>query len=121
MPFQIGESVNYLADRALASDSVKFIAKSPFVTAAVIGIIVTLTILIIFRDADVGDDSIRVKSVRGGLWAAGASLVLLFLHFKVGPNPQKITEVVPRSGGATVEVAPIMTAPPAGILAYAEH
>jgi hypothetical protein len=82
MTFDIGESINEIADVILAAPIVNTIASNPIYTALVMTLVVVLLIMIIFRDVD-SDESMLTLLLRGGFWIFTALCGIIFLHNKV--------------------------------------
>jgi hypothetical protein len=74
MSFEIGASINNLADRMLSSAPIKAIAESPVLTSGVISLIMILIIMMIYGVAD---------SVKLGFWTFVMSTIVIFLHDRV--------------------------------------
>lgn len=79
MPFNVGESLNYVVDSILLSPTVKSIVKSPILTALIITIIIVFLILFIFQDVE-SEESIGVMVVRSGFWIFLIMLGIISLH-----------------------------------------
>lgn len=82
MPFEVGETVNSVADAILRAPIVAKVAQNPIYTAFLITFIVMLIILFTFRNVD-GDEPIYVMAIRSGFWTFASTLGVLFLHNKV--------------------------------------
>ncbi len=82
MPFDVGSTINYMADAFLRAPAVNSIARNPIYTALLITFVTMLIIMFIFRDADT-DDSLLVMCLRGGFWIFLMMLGTLFLHNKI--------------------------------------
>ena len=82
MPFDIGESINYLADAFLRAPIVSTVVASPIYTALTLTFLIVLIVMFIFRDADT-TESMLIISLRAGFWIFLAMTGALFLHNKV--------------------------------------
>lgn len=82
MPFEIGGSINYLADKFLSAPTIHNIAKNPIYTALLITFIIIIIIMFVFRDID-AKESLLVMSMRAGFWILFMLLGILLLHNKV--------------------------------------
>lgn len=82
MPFDVGESINNIADAFLRAPIVNTVAKNPIYTALLITFMVMLTIMFVFRDADT-EESLLVLCLRSGFWIFLMMMGTLFLHNKV--------------------------------------
>ncbi len=120
MPLDIGESVNYFIDKFLKAPLVSKIARNPVYTAMTIVFVLMLIILFTFRDADCGDDSLLVMTLRTGFYTFIFTCALLFLHNRVLDLPAS-TEIahlfqqpaVPAISPAVTSLAAIPAAVPA--------
>lgn len=91
MPFDVGESINNIADTFLRAPIVNTVAKNPIYTALLITFMVMLTIMFVFRDADT-EESLLVLCLRSGFWIFLMMLGTLFLHNKVLVQEQDIAD-----------------------------
>jgi hypothetical protein len=82
MPFDIGESINSIADTILRAPVVGSIARNPIYTAIFTTFVTVIIVMIIFRDADT-DESLLVMCLRSGFWVFMMMIGTLFLHNKV--------------------------------------
>ena len=82
MPFDIGESINYLADSFLRAPIVHSVSKNPVYTALVITFLIMIIIMFVFRDVD-SDDPLLTLILRAGFWAFLGLTSVIFLHDKV--------------------------------------
>ncbi len=82
MPFDVGESINNMADAILRAPIVNTIARNPIYTALMITFVVMLVTMFIFRDADT-EDSLFIMCLRSGFWIFLMLLGTLFIHNKV--------------------------------------
>jgi hypothetical protein len=82
MPFDIGESINIIADTFLKAPIIHTVAKNPIYTALVITFTIILITMFIFRDADT-DEPLIVLCLRSGFWIFLLSMGILFLYNKV--------------------------------------
>jgi hypothetical protein len=84
MPFDIGESINYVADTILSAPIVLTIANNPIYTSLVLTFVIILIILITFRDVNIETgESLTTLSIRAGFWVAVLLVGALFLQNKV--------------------------------------
>ena len=104
MPFDIGESINYITDSILSSGSIRGIVSSPFYVAAVLATIIILITVVIFRDSDCGDCSLWTLAVRSGFWSFSAILVVIYFHYHVAESDN-------RRGGRAASYVSIMKDP----------
>jgi hypothetical protein len=74
MSFEIGTSVNNIADRFLSVPLVKTVAESPIFTSGIIAVIMIIVIMLVYGVAD---------SVRLGFWTFVLSTIVIFLHDRV--------------------------------------
>jgi hypothetical protein len=81
MPFEVGETINTLADKFQTLPMVNTIVKNPIYTAMLITFIVILITLFIFRDVD-SDESLIIMGLRSGFWIFMLTTGVLFLHNK---------------------------------------
>lgn len=56
MPFNVGESINYVSSKFIDAPIVKTIMKNPFYTAILIVLIIVLIVLYVFRNVDFDDE-----------------------------------------------------------------
>lgn len=82
MPFDVGESVNKLADMALSLPIVSKVSKNPIYTGILITVAIIVIVMIIFRDID-ADEPLYVLSMRAGFWLFLVISGLIFMHDKV--------------------------------------
>ena len=85
MPFEVGESINYVADKVASAPIVRTIVRNPFYTALFIVVIIILVMLFVFRNADVeteDDDSTLTLTLRGGIYLLIIITGIMFLHNK---------------------------------------
>ena len=82
MPFDVGESINYIADAFLRAPFVHGTAKNPIYTAMLVTLILVLIIMFIFRGADT-EDPLLTMALRSGFWIFLALAGVLFLHDKI--------------------------------------
>lgn len=90
MPFNVGESINEIADSLLRAPIVISIAQNPIYTSFAITLIVVLIIMFIFRDVD-ADESLLVMCLRSGFWIFIMLVGTLFIHNKVLMNEHSNT------------------------------
>ncbi len=92
MPFDIGESINYLADAFLRAPIVKTIASNPIYTALVITFIVMLITMFMFRSAETEEPFLKTI-LSTGFWVFLACMGVLFLHNRVlGSETETISQ-----------------------------
>lgn len=81
MPFDVGDTVNSIADSVTKAPIITSIVRNPIYTALMITLIIVFIIMFIFRDADT-DDSLLIMCLRSGFWIFLMLLGVLFLHNK---------------------------------------
>ena len=82
MPFDVGESINGLADSFLRAPIVPAVARNPIYTSLLLVFVVMITTLIIFRDVD-SDESLLVLTLRSGFWVFLFTMGIFVIHNKV--------------------------------------
>lgn len=82
MPFDFAEAVNSAARWLLDMRPVRVVASGPFYTAIVLAVIIMLIAAFVFRDAETVD-GLHIMAARVGFWSFIASVILLYLHYKV--------------------------------------
>jgi hypothetical protein len=82
MPFDIGESINSVADALLRAPIINKIATNPIYTALSVVFVVMLIILVVFRDADTSEPLLTL-CLRSGFWTFLLLTGVLFLQNKV--------------------------------------
>jgi hypothetical protein len=82
MPFYVGETINYLADRVLKTPLLRAAALNPIYTAFAITVVMMFIVMFVFRDSDT-DEGLLVMVMRTGFWVFLSSLGLIFLHNKI--------------------------------------
>jgi len=83
MPFDVGATINSIADKFLQVPFVRGVASNPIYTALLITFAVVLVVMFIFRDADTGDESLTSASLRTGFWVFLLLCGVLMLQNKV--------------------------------------
>lgn len=82
MPFNIGESVNYITDGFLRTPFINSAMRNPVYTALLVTTIIMVIILIIFRDAET-DEPLIIMIARAGFWIFLLMSCAMALHNKV--------------------------------------
>lgn len=83
MPFDVGATINSIADKFLQVPFVRAVAANPIYTALLITFAIILVVMFIFRDADTGDESLTSASLRTGFWVFLLLTGILMLQNKV--------------------------------------
>lgn len=81
MPFEVGETINFFADKFTKFPIVHKIAHNPIYTAILITFIVCCVILFVFKDAET-DESLFTMTLRCGFWTALSTVAILFVFNK---------------------------------------
>jgi|SRR5581483_1833021 len=113
MPFSVSEGVDYTANKVAGLPFVSTMVSNPFYTAFLLAIIVVLTILWVFRDAEV--DGLWKLSLRAGVYVLFLTTGVMYLHNRSlmedvhkGAADSKLDRVFDISGGRDdVEMVPI--------------
>ncbi len=83
MPFDIGATVNNLADRLLSTPLIGAVAKNPVYTALFITVVILIVIVTVFRNYDEGDEHLSTLTLRSGFWIFLFLTGALFVHNKL--------------------------------------
>lgn len=117
MPFNVGESINYVSEKFTSSPLVKNIMKNPFYTALLIVAIIVLIILFVFRNVDFSgeEESLGKLVFRGSIYMILIVTAIQFLNNQIWiqdtKNKSSSAEVKAVFGG--VENLPIGGVKPA--------
>lgn len=82
MPFNIGETINYLVDGVLQTPPARTIARNPIYIGLLTTLVIMLLILFVFRDADT-DESLMIMSARVGFWVFLFMMGVLVINNRV--------------------------------------
>ena len=85
MPFNVGESINYVSEKFTSSPLVKNIMKNPFYTALLIVAIIVLIILFVFRNVDFSgeEESLGKLVFRGSIYMILVVTAIQFLNNQI--------------------------------------
>lgn len=91
MPFNVGESINYVSEKFINAPIVRGIMKNPFYTAVMIVMIIVLIILYVFRNVDFeGEDESLSKLVfRGSIYMLIIITAIQFLNNQIWLEDKK--------------------------------
>lgn len=91
MPFNVGESINYVSGKFVNAPIVRAVMKNPFYTAILIVMIIVLIILYVFRNVDFeGEDESLSKLVfRGSIYMLLVITAIQFLNNQIWLEDKK--------------------------------
>jgi hypothetical protein len=99
MPFSCSEFINNTTDYVLNSPVIGRIIKNPIYTGILIALIITIIVLIMFRNVETGEgDSLLKLSLRSGIYTLFITTAFLFFH-----SAYIKSEFVATKGGEEVE------------------
>lgn len=91
MPFNVGESVNYVSGKFISAPIVQTVMKNPFYTAILIVLIIVLIILYVFRNVDFeeSDESLGKLVLRGSIYMLLVITAIQFLNNRIWLDDKK--------------------------------
>lgn len=91
MPFNVGESVNYVSDKFTGAPIVQTVMKNPFYTAITIVFVIVLIILYVFRNVDFEeeDESLGKLVFRSSIYMLLAITAIQFLNNRIWLEDKK--------------------------------
>ncbi len=82
MPFDLSETINYFADKALEMPAPRWIASNPIYTAMLLTVCVIIIVMIVYRDVDT-EESALTLAIRSSLYVFVLTTTIIFLYSKM--------------------------------------